>query len=57
MAPATKATIVKIKNKKHRTFEMLAIAPAVEMKPSTAAIMATTKKLRAQDNIFQYSIR
>src|SRR5690606_28999857 len=50
-APATSATSVNTKKMKNRTFAMLAAAPATLVKPSTAAMIATTKNVSAHESI------
>jgi hypothetical protein len=56
-APATSATSVKTKKMKNRIFAIPAAAPAMLVKPRTAAMIATTKNVNAQDNMTNLLIR
>ena len=50
-APPTNATSVSTRKMKNRIFAIPAAAPAMLVKPSTAAMIATTKNVSAQDSM------
>src|SRR5262245_58948437 len=56
IAPATSATSVSTRNTKKRILAIPAAAPAIVLKPSTAAMIATMKNVSAQDNMTTSSI-
>jgi CheY-like chemotaxis protein len=55
-APATSATSVSTRKMKNRILAIPAAAPAMVVKPSTAAMIATMKNVKAQDSIKKTSV-
>jgi len=51
LLPRTKETAAKTKNTKNKTLAISMAEPAMLVNPSTAAMIATTKNVKAQFNI------